>query len=444
MLYISLMSSIGIIFRSLYIKYCCLTIDDHANLPRVMAKLFTNHDPFHIHKTLGLLALLDYLLRLYYLFRYGSAFPSHEPLGRALFCVSIHGILSVSSLLLPIPSKRNFSSPMIWPEFRLHSITFAMRHVIATILTLLDAWPSGIFFEAGLKLSLVIFTIECASWITEMFGDRIKRTTNTMPYPSWITENMQEGVKDMYSRAQFGATKVVMLADPTLSFFPLLGIQMAPFLMTLVRKGKINAIHYHRIYAISLFTSYVATVVRLYTQPDKILIVSMLINGGLFSLIYLRKHGIRPRMIWVFYTIFQFAVIPSLLSLFGFSSVVIASTVAAVISSGYESGEKSPQCQVLGILLAMLGMTLKLAAFGTDFKFEEEYSEPVILKLAPLIVLPPIFKQISAYCCLFIDKKKLCDKKVTTDDKFSKPVNENTETFLSESSGARQSKFLSS
>ena len=126
-----------------------------------------------------------------------------------------------------------------------------------------------------MKLSLIILTIKCASWITDRFGDHEKRTTNSMPYPAWITEEMQKGVKDMYTRSQFGATKAIILGDPTLSFFPLLGIQMAPLLMTLVRKGKISSFTYHRVYAISLMMSYLALFVRLLTQPDKLLIVSL-------------------------------------------------------------------------------------------------------------------------------------------------------------------------
>ena len=113
-----------------------------------MANLITNHDPYHIHKLLGLASLLNYFLRFYYLFVYGTAFPTHEPFTQALCCVLLHGVLSTSSLLLPLPLKRNFASPMIWPEFRLHSITFALRHVIATMLTLSNAWPTQKVAEA--------------------------------------------------------------------------------------------------------------------------------------------------------------------------------------------------------------------------------------------------------------------------------------------------------
>jgi hypothetical protein len=43
----------------------------------------------------------------------------------------LHAGLSWSSLLFHIPAKRNKSNPMIWPEFRWHSICFACRSFVA-------------------------------------------------------------------------------------------------------------------------------------------------------------------------------------------------------------------------------------------------------------------------------------------------------------------------
>lgn len=110
-----------------------------------MAKLITPHDPYHIHKILGVLLLVHYIYRFALLIQYGDAFPflhnhhEHEQHHRlyAVGGVALHGLLSWSALLLPLPAKRNFTSPIIWPEFRLHSIAFATRHVVTTIMALL-------------------------------------------------------------------------------------------------------------------------------------------------------------------------------------------------------------------------------------------------------------------------------------------------------------------
>jgi len=220
-----------------------------------MAKLLTHHDPAHLHATLGSLCLLQFLFRLFQVFAKGTAFPSDEPVWLQCVGVGLHGCLSWSSLLLPLPAKRNFSSPMIWHEARLHTITFSTRHVVATIITLLNLWPQNVFLNAAMKLAVVLAAVFAAKLVTDKLGDKEKRTTNSMPYPAHITEDMQKKIKKFYAHSQFGATVMLMSEEPTLCYTPLLAIQAAPLLMTLVRKGKINAMKYHQGYAFTLWVA---------------------------------------------------------------------------------------------------------------------------------------------------------------------------------------------
>eukprot|EP00980_Cylindrotheca_fusiformis_P005570 scaffold1183_cov114-Cylindrotheca_fusiformis.AAC.3 len=232
-----------------------------------MAKLITDHDPYHIHKILGVLTLLHYLYRFVLLFQYGTAFPQSEPKSHAVAGVVLHGLLSWSSLLLPLPAKRNFNKPMIWPEFRLHSITFASRHVVTTLITLLDLWPNNTNStvpEALARAVVVLGTVQAAKIISNKYGDREKRTTNAMPYPSSVSSAQQASIKKQYALSQFSATTICMINDPSMTFAPLLGIQMAPLMMTLVRKGKATSFDYHRIYAFSLYLGYAMVFVRLF------------------------------------------------------------------------------------------------------------------------------------------------------------------------------------
>ena len=407
-----------------------------------MANLFTSHDPYHIHKSLGLASLLNYIFRFYYLVIYGTAFPKHEPLIQAICCVLLHGILSASSMFLPLPVKRNFSSPMIWPEFRLHSITFAMRHVIATTLTLSRAWPPHPIGEAFMQFGLIIITSQCASWITKELGDKEKRTTNSMSYPSWITQDMQNGIKDMYIRAQFGATKTIILGDPTLTYFPLLGIQMAPLLMTLVRKGKITSITYHRIYSLSLTMSYVALFVRLWAQPDKILIVSLAFCE-LFPLSGLRRIGISRLSIWFFYVNVHFVLAPILKECFGMSSVVVA-CATVVILFPISTSESSLLYRAFWPTFVVLGLAIKNVYFVPDQTFEETYFDRVLLKIAPLMLLPSIIKQIQNYRCLFFDQRKSFIKSMVNNVQTSRPTIDRINTAENKSTGARDSKFFNS
>ena len=230
-----------------------------------MAKLITNHDPYHIHKILGLLALLHYTYRFALLYQHGNAFPSFESTRISTCCVILHGLLSWSSLLLPLPKNRIFTKPMIWPEFRLHSITFATRHVVATVLTLNDLWPdeNHYLLHALVRSAVVLGAVKAAAVITDRHGCREQRTTNSMPYPDAVAPEQRVGIKKSYALAQFAATAVCLLPDASMNFAPLLAIQMAPLMMTMVRKGKVGAGTYHRVYALSLYLGYVMVFVRL-------------------------------------------------------------------------------------------------------------------------------------------------------------------------------------
>ncbi len=229
-----------------------------------MAHLITHHDPFHIHKILGVLVLLHYIYRFYLLFETGTAFPAAESSSLAIGGVVLHGLLSWSSLLLPLPTRRNFAKPMIWPEFRLHSILFASRHVLSAILSLAHLWPYGMIGDLVARATIIIGTVIMAGIIANNYGSNVKRTTNSMPYPENVTPEQELAIKRLYTTAQFGATATCFMNDASMNFAPLLGIQMAPLLMTLVRKGKISTGMYHRVYATSLSLGYLMIFSRLF------------------------------------------------------------------------------------------------------------------------------------------------------------------------------------
>ena len=248
-----------------------------------MAYLFTNHDKYHIHKTLGFLAVANFILRFYYAIIYGTSFPPFETKVFSCSTVLIHALLPIASLSIPLPEKRNFTSPMIWKEFRLHSILFSCRHSILTIITLLELWPTqleifknyklyALFSESILKYIAIISCIKIASIITTKYGDSEKRTTNAMPYPENVTEYEIQKIKYEYAKKQFGATIMAVFSgelSASLNFAPLYAIQSAPFMMTLVRKGKCNSAHYHMVYSLTLIYPlylYHVTLRKFYSQ----------------------------------------------------------------------------------------------------------------------------------------------------------------------------------
>ena len=133
--------------------------------------------------------------RVLLLLTQGTAFPVTEPKWQASAGVTLHGLLSWSSIVLPLPTKRNWASPMIWPEFRFHSITFATRHVIVCLLIINHAWSNNQWVNTAIKLAVVLGGIQLASWITDRYGDLEHRTTNATPYPKCTTKEAKRGIK---------------------------------------------------------------------------------------------------------------------------------------------------------------------------------------------------------------------------------------------------------
>lgn len=226
-----------------------------------MARLLTRDDKNHRHAILGLLSLLHFLYRLSLVGLTGDAFPARERPAFTLLSLAPHALLHLTSLTLHLPKRRNFSAPMIWPEFRLHSACFAARTLLATCASL---W----LFEPGqgarhpASYALVLGTCAMADLITKYVGDRDQRTTNAMPYAPQATEDNVRLTKMLYRDAQVHATLLAATGHPTLTFLSLIGIQLAPLLMTLVRKGIANSTHYHRYYSLALIVPYVAMVRR--------------------------------------------------------------------------------------------------------------------------------------------------------------------------------------
>jgi hypothetical protein len=216
-------------------------------LPSNLRKLFTKEDPIHIHKTLGLLALFNFIYRFYLLLFYGTM-RLNAPL--ALGMTAVHGVLSISSLVFHIPQKRHATLPMIYPEFRLHSILFGLRSVACC------------FVEHYTPVSLKLYCKMLVCFLTMMLADVVTRrhathgdtTMRGMPFAESLPEHECAKITRFHSRQQIHAT-IFMLWSMETAFSPLLAIQLAAFLMTLVRKGIISPNTWHVVYACTLMVN---------------------------------------------------------------------------------------------------------------------------------------------------------------------------------------------
>ena len=223
-----------------------------------MGKLFTPHDPFNLHKTLGVVAALHTALRLCFIGKNDMNFDGSL---LTLGCMAWHTALSCSSLIFRLPKKRSMvkgaAGSMIWPEYRLHSILFALRSMLCMAIV----WGeqrTGKHIHTGLNWLLVAATLLAASKISESFpsGTNVMGTGGTirdLEAPAWL--------KTMFSNMQFHLSAICLVGVSrfSLNFFSVWIIQFTAFLMTLRRKNLAP----HRVivymYAAMLFSGFCTT-----------------------------------------------------------------------------------------------------------------------------------------------------------------------------------------
>lgn len=236
---------------------------------RNVPKLFTSEDPANLHKTLGLLTTLHFIYRAYQ----AAVSPTHsiqlqsrDPFTfTGLLC---HTALSGTSLLFHIPTNRVRMAPMIWPEFRLHSILFAYR----SLAILFVHWynPTVTFIRPVAVLT-TLFSADFVSayYKKQGFIKNEQTTMRSMPFPPDIPQSVIASVNLFYSISQVYATLIMLYRSPDAIFATLFPIQFAAFWMTLVRKGILTAGQWHTYYALSLASVYF----YIYTMPSENLLI---------------------------------------------------------------------------------------------------------------------------------------------------------------------------
>lgn len=204
-----------------------------------MDKLFTKEDSFHIHKTLGIICLMNFIYRFGRLtFTGDMGFNSDID----AYLVMVHLLLGVTSLIFRISSVRHTKLPIIYPELRLHNIIFSARSVIC-------------FYLCFYKFNIIYRFITCI--LTNILADIVtyflKRgtTIRDVVFFEGISDEDLKREKRTYSGSQLAAT-IIMLGNCDMIFGPIFAIQIAPFTMTLVKKGIMNTKTAHLIYAFAL------------------------------------------------------------------------------------------------------------------------------------------------------------------------------------------------
>lgn len=219
-------------------------------------KLKTREDPLHIHKMLGVLAMSHFLYRWGLLVTHGTM--GFDGSWGSLGCVAIHTLLSGTSLLFHIPHTRIRGAPMIYPEFRMHSIIFAYRSLFVMALhwARLRGYLALQELVAG-KCAAVLLTLLSADITTRMLPQD-NTTIRNMPYPAYIPVTGQKVLHLFYSVSQVFATMMVLQSTRMdHAFALLLPIQLAAFLMTCVRKSILTSGGWHLWYTLALLSNFV-------------------------------------------------------------------------------------------------------------------------------------------------------------------------------------------
>lgn len=254
---------------------------------RNLYKLVTREDYGHLHKIAGGASLLHYLYR-------GIRWAATGSMGfeydwRTLCLIAVHAFLSGSAMFFHLSSKRNRKLPMIFPEFRVHSIIFAYRSIVCMLAAYLEVYNSAPMWIT--RPTIVFATIVAADMSSNHFVSD-EKTMRGMPFPDCVSEDMRRLVTYYYNFSQFGATTVILskrgLESPFVMMFP---IQLAAFLMTLVKKNIISPGAWHILYAGSLALGYIHT--KQHADPTNRYSMALVTAAALRLLLRANKY-----MVW--------------------------------------------------------------------------------------------------------------------------------------------------
>lgn len=225
-------------------------------------RLVTHEDGefFHAHKVFGVMSLGNYIYRLASQAIFGTMF--FDTSYWTLASIFVHAMMHVTSFQFLIPSRRNRVYNIIWPEMRWHSLVFAYRSLLM-MCVLWSAWIGMIptYVTPWIRGPLVLATMALADSITSYYilMDAITETDTTMrtnPYPSYISTAFARMYNLMYSTSQVFGTMNILCRDMGSIFLIILPIQIAPFGMTLVKKGIITQAGWHLWYSLAIFANY--------------------------------------------------------------------------------------------------------------------------------------------------------------------------------------------
>lgn len=252
-------------------------------------KLITDEDPYHIHKSMGIYCLLNFVFQLVYYMCYREMILN--------WMVMIpHVMLHMTSFIFKVLDKRPVTndnkiiskmSMFIWEELRLHSMIFGLRSCLI------------IMFPSITNGRIIVFsTLGLADLITYVYGNpevTTVRGNNKIEKRSCIKKIYAM----FFTTSQMGATIICggffqKIINPALVFCTLPAIQTSAFGMTLLRKNIISKTTWQIVYSIELALVYYVWYLE-YNNVD-ILAYSLMAY-------FMRSNGLNKYLLWLVYLV---------------------------------------------------------------------------------------------------------------------------------------------
>jgi len=229
-------------------------------LPSQVFALFTHEDPYNIHKIIGLIVLVHYIVRFAFALQ-GSAYYNHEDsmlfdgswfsLLSVWFCL----VLQITSFQFVLPRNRVLGKPMLWQEWRAHNLIFVLRSIIGfTAYWAEERWHLKSTLDQCLLCTVrfggILFQLYAADVSSRMLRDS-KHESLTATWPLWegCPFWVERFLKFYYAIGINQLTFMVMSGGSLkLVFAGIIILQTDSFAMTLVRKNIIKTETFHGFY----------------------------------------------------------------------------------------------------------------------------------------------------------------------------------------------------
>ena len=259
-----------------------------------LAPLITHEDPYNVHKSLGIMAVMNFI------YRYGFILPTTGGLGYDEYTIFnsitifIHVMLSCSSLIFRVLRRRMPRKPLIiYKEYQLHTILFTLRSTMFYIVGSI-ATPSNYSWVLGL-----LFLHIAADVVSYYHGTpgitTVRVADNSRNSPIFVIRRLF-GLYQITSIASMICA--IVIGDQgtmnCMGYNGLVAIQSSTFLMTLVRKNIIHPYTHLGIYGMCLLFS---TWYMINVNGWKLIPISCILFGG-------RMIGINKYILWNMFFIY--------------------------------------------------------------------------------------------------------------------------------------------